>query len=215
MEMKKATKDDLLLVAECHALAFPETLSAQLGPKFVAKALECFVTDENKFLLYIPEGGVCAGYVNGILTYENTLGSASSMLQSGFNAGIVALARKPWLLWHPELRQKLPLVWRNVVYRFTGRKRPDRNHRNAAPRSTGYRSAGLPGMCVHPDHRRKGYATKLMLAAEKYAYEHGFRHMHCTVATTNTATTDCNTKLGYKVTQTREHSVTMEKDLTY
>ncbi len=213
MEMKLATKADLSLVAECHVLAFPDTLSAQLGTKFVAKSLECFVTHENKFLLFIPEGGVCAGYVNGILTYENTLGSASSMLQSGFNAGIVALLTRPKLLLHPELREKWPLVWKNVIHRFFGD--PTMNHRTAEKRPEGYRSVGLPGMCVHPNHRRKGYATKLMLAAEKYAHERGFKHLHCTVATTNTATTDCHTKLGYKVTQTKPKSVTMEKDLTY
>jgi GNAT superfamily N-acetyltransferase len=213
MEMKRATKDDLPLVAECHVLAFPDTLSAQLGVKFVAKSLECFVTDDNKFLLYIPEGGVCAGYVNGILTYETTMGSASSMMQSGFNEGVKALLTHPRLWLHPELRAKLPLVWRNVVHRYFGDRKA--NHKGAAPRPAGYRSVGLPGMCVHPNHRRKGYATKLMLAAEKVAYERGFRHMHCTVATTNTATTDCHTKLGYKVTQTQPTSVTMEKDLTY
>lgn len=213
MEMRVATKGDLALVAECHILAFPETLSAQLGPKFVAKSLECFVTDSNKFLLFIPEAGVCAGYVNGILTDEDTLGSASSMLQSGFNAGIAALLRHPKLFLHPELKAKLPLVWKNVVYRFLGDKK--RNHKNAVKRPAGYRSVGLPGMCVHPNHRRKGYATKLMLAAERYAHERGFKHLHCTVATTNTATTDCHTKLGYKVTQTQAKSVTMEKDLDY
>ena len=54
MEMKVATKHDLPLVAECHILAFPETSSAQLGPKFVAAATpECFVTDPTKFLLFI------------------------------------------------------------------------------------------------------------------------------------------------------------------
>ena len=213
MEMKVATKADLRLVAECHILAFPETLSAQLGTSFVAKSLECFVTDKNKFLLYIPEGGVCAGYVNGILMDENTLGSASSMLQSGFNAGIVAFLKRPKLLLHPELKAKLPLVWRNVIYRLFGNKQG--NHRGAAARPAGYRSVGLPGMCVHPNHRRKGYATKLMLAAEKYGHERGFRHLHCTVATTNTATTDCHTKLGYKVTETHVASVVMEKSLTY
>lgn len=211
--MKHATMDDLDKIAECHILSFPATLSAKLGMSFVKKQMECFVTDDNKFLLYIDEGNECGGYINGILMDVNTMGSASSMMQSAFNEGLKIMIRKPWLLFDKEVREKLPLIKKNFKYRFFGVKETDSTKKDSGVIK--FPSIGLPGMCVHPNHRRKGYASKLMLAAEEYGYNKGLRHLHCTVALTNKAATNCHTKLGYKIVSDNGKSVVMVKEIDY
>lgn len=212
MRLGLATVRDLPQVAACHVLAFPTTLFAKFGEEFVAQSLRCFVEDDNKFLLFIEEDGVCAGYLSAILVTENTLGSASSMLQSGLSAGLRALARRPHLLLEPELRAKLPLVWKNVRHRLTRRRRGE-NHRSDAPRPAGYRSVGMPGICVHPAYRRKGYASRLMLAAEDQARGRGFHHLHCTTTPSNIAAVETYTRMGYAITERTATAVKLEKSL--
>ena len=211
-EFKRAHAEDLPMVAACHVAAFPDTMSAKLGVEFVTKTLECYVHDDNKFLLFLDSQGECAGYVSGIFVDENSgLGSASSMLQSSWGAGLRALLRKPQLLLDPELREKVPFVVRNLKHRLFGKR--GSNHAGAPKRPAGYRSVGIPGICVHPGHRRKGYASKLMLAAEAVGYDAGYRHMHSTVAVDNVASADCHLKLGYRIAKRDAKTLKMEKSL--
>jgi GNAT superfamily N-acetyltransferase len=208
--MKKATIDDLSIIADCHMLCFPETLSAKLGKNFVVKSFLPFVTQDNCFMLFIEENGQCAGYVNGIIV-RNNVGSASTMLQSAFGEGVKAFITKPWLLFNKELHAKLNLVARNLMFKIF-KKYPSLPNNNKEIQSKPV-SVGLPGMCVHPGHRRKGYATKLMIAAEEYARELGYRELHCTVFETNPSASDCHKKIGWIVEKVEGNALKMKRYL--
>jgi GNAT superfamily N-acetyltransferase len=206
MEIKKATLADLEIIAECHLLCFPQTLSAKLGKKFVMKCLEPAITDENSFMLFIFENNECAGYVNGLI--KKNLGSASTMLQSSLVEGFSAFAKKPWLIFDKELLNKRKLVIKNIKYKLFGVPKSNIN----IDRSD---SVGLPGMCVHPGHRRKGYASSLMLAAEKYAYDLGFRKLHCSVLANNPNASNGHLKLGWVIDKNDGIALSMSKKLDY
>ncbi len=208
MELRLATEADLGIIAECHILSFPKTLSAKLGKAFVIQSLLPFVRDKNKFMLFILENGKCAGYVNANIR-DGSLGSASSMLQSAFGIGLKSVLKKPWLLFHPEMLSKIGLVLRNIKFKIVGKP----HKKNVYKTPEGSLVVGLPGMCVHPLFRSKGYATKLMLAAESKVKALGYNRLRCTVAIANPAAWKGHLKIGFVIVEEVKGQYKMEKGI--
>ena len=143
---------------------------------------------------------------NGLM--KKDLGSASTMLQSSLYEGVIAIAKKPWLIFDRELLNKRKLVLKNIRFKFLGVPKT----KNTSDKSD---SVGLPGMCVHPEHRRRGYASKLMLAAEKYAYDSGYRKLHCSVLANNPNASNGHIKLGWVIDNNDGVALRMSKKLDY
>ncbi|MSQ78044.1 MAG: GNAT family N-acetyltransferase [Flavobacteriaceae bacterium] len=208
MELRVATEADLGILAECHILSFPQTLSAKLGKAFVMQSLLPFVQDKNKFMLFILEDGKCAGYVNANIR-DGSLGSASSMLQSAFGVGLKSVLMKPWLLFHREMLEKAGLVLRNIKFRIAGNPKK----KNVYKTPEGSLVVGLPGMCVHPEFRGRGYATMLMLAAEGKVKELGYNRLRCTVSIANPAAWKGHRKIGFVIVEEVKGQYKMEKGI--
>jgi ribosomal protein S18 acetylase RimI-like enzyme len=207
MMFRKATLSDLEAIALCHLAGFPHNLSSKLGKKFVMDMLKPFATDANKFLILAERDGHCMGYVNG-LVHDGTIGSASSMLLGGFNQGILALLRRPWLIFHPEVRSKYPLVWRNVKRKIFRTTQKEINKPKAVEKYM-----GIPGMCVDPAYRGQGLGKKLMLEGERVALEMGYTKLRGTVSATNEIAWKNHLSIGWKIVEHRGDIYKMEKEL--
>ena len=55
----------------------------------------------------------------------------------------------------------------------------------------------LSDLSVHPDHRRRGVASALMLEAERRATTMGFEHLHLGVRSTNAVALQMYSRMGY------------------
>lgn len=60
------------------------------------------------------------------------------------------------------------------------------------------RKGWINRLAVHPDHRRKGYATELIAAAERELHELGFRMFAVLIEADNNASRELFAREGYK-----------------
>ncbi len=60
------------------------------------------------------------------------------------------------------------------------------------------RKGWINRLAIHPDHRRKGYATELIAAAERELHEMGFRIFGVLIEADNNASQELFAREGYK-----------------
>ena len=75
------------------------------------------------------------------------------------------------------------------------------------------KSFGLPAMCVHPNHLRKGHYLRLMEAAERKVKEQGYDLVHCSVLKSNTVAYNSHLRIGWQIDKDDGVSLFMSKKL--
>lgn len=182
--IKTASFADLPRIAECHCAAFPDALSSAMGKRYVARMLSWYLSGDKTFLFFFEKNGICAGYCGGMIA-DGVLptGSASGMLRHSMGAALRSFALRPWLVFHPELRAKYPLIWRNMAYVLGFRSR-----KQAVPAKTREWApgAGLVVIGTHPGYRGQGIGSALLDEFERRAVEvYGMRRMYLSVRPDN------------------------------
>ncbi len=174
-------------LARCHAAAFPRALSTALGKRYVAHMLSWYLSTDKTFLFHVEdESGKCVGYCGGMVS-DGTLGtgSASGMAQYTFRAAIWAFLTHPWVLFHPEVREKWPLLWKNIKMKLGLAKRTHFTPEQKAKMSK-EPSVGLVVIGVDPAYQGKGYGSMLLKEFERRAVEvYGIRKLHLSVLAAN------------------------------
>jgi|APTNR8051073442_1049403.scaffolds.fasta_scaffold02574_2 ribosomal protein S18 acetylase RimI-like enzyme len=211
MEIKIGIPEDIEKIAICHRAAFPKSLSSALGLDYVKVMLMWYLSTEQTFLFYIEESGNCIGYCGGMIRKATGgYGSASSMAQFSFRAAVKGFLKKPWLLFHPEVRGKYRFIFRNIVNRFkkvTPNLNPGRRISNIEP------TASLVVIGVKPAYQGKGYGSMLLQEFERITLERGLKKMLLSVRTDNVQAIKSYSKNGWITTQVNGMSTTMEKEL--
>lgn len=127
----------------------------------------------NKAFLYhiLDQDGNSAGYCGGIIT-DGTLstGSASGMAQHTFKAAIWAFITHPWVLFHPEVRSKWPLMWKNILMKF-GLRPKQHFTSEAKQKMAADPKVGLVVIGVAPEHQGQGFGSELLKEFERRAIE--------------------------------------------
>lgn len=178
---------DIADVAHCHSAAFPSSLSSALGKTYVRHMLTWYLSTNKTFLFHIiDEHGLCAGYCGGIIN-DGTLGtgSASGMAQHSFYQAIWAFITHPYVVFHPEVRAKWPVLWKNIKMRLglwpKIHSSPEQRREQATEPQI-----GLVVIGVDPKYQGKGYGTLLLKEFERRAVEDfGINHLHLTVRSNN------------------------------
>ncbi len=186
-KLHSSTQSDLPTLARCHRAAFPESLAAALGQRYGACMLSWYLSTDKTFLFHIEdEQGRCAGYCGGMVS-DGSLGtgSASGMAQHAFKAAILAFITHPWVLSHPEVRAKWPVLWKNILMKLGLRKRvhfsPQQKEKMARDPH-----AGLVVIGVDPAFQGQGYGSLLLREFERRAVEeYGVRKLQLSVRTDN------------------------------
>ncbi len=174
-------------LARCHRAAFPNALATALGQRYVAHMLSWYLSSDKTFIFHIEdEQGRCAGYCGGMVS-DGSLGtgSASGMAQHTFKAAIWAFLTHPWVFFHPEMRAKWPLLWKNILMKFGLRRRvhfsPEQKEKMAREPQV-----GLVVIGVDPAYQGKGYGSLLLKEFERRAVEvYGIRKVQLTVLADN------------------------------
>jgi len=186
-KIKNTTVNELRGVAVCHQRAFPKSLATVLGVHYVVQMLSWYLSSDKTFLFHVEDAqGCCIGYCGGLVS-DGSLGtgSASGMAQHTFKAAIVAFLTHPWVLLHPEVREKWPLLWKNLKMKLGLTKRihfsPQQKTRMAKDPS-----AGLVVIGVDPAYHGKGYGSILLKEFERKAVEdYGIRKLSLSVLANN------------------------------
>jgi len=206
VEIKIANEKDIGRIAECHRATFPASLSSAIGHDYVSVMLHWYLSGENTFLFFAEENGKCVGYCGGMVKTVWGIGSASSMAQYSFNAAITGFLKKPWLVFHPEVRAKYTFIIKNIVNRFLRKKKL-----RGEPEVIFEPYTGLVVIGVDPDFQGKGYGSILLQEFEKITRQRGLKRMLLSVHTDNAQAIASYTRNGWKITQVNGSSTSMEK----
>ena len=206
---------DLLQVANCHLAAFPHSLASALGQRYAAGMLSWYLSTDKTFLFHIEdETGRCAGYCGGMIS-DGSLGtgSASGMAQHTFRAAVWAFVAHPWVLFHPEVRAKWPLLRKNLLMKLGLRRRV---HFSSEQKEKMAKEpqVGLVVIGVDPTYQGKGYGSALLKEFERRAVEvYGIRKLQLTVRADNAAAIRAYERNGWSLDSERGGSVCMIKIL--
>ena len=210
---RSSTPADLPTIARCHRAAFPESLASALSERYCAHMLSWYLSTNKTFLFHLEdESGRCVGYCGGMIS-DGSLGtgSASGMAQHSFYPALWAFATHPWVLFHPEVRAKRQLLWKNIKMRL-GLAR--KIHATTAQRQQKAREpeVGLVVIGVDPAYQGKGYSSLLLHEFERRAVlEYGIRRLQLTVRTDNTQAIRAYEHNGWVKSKTQGISTSMIK----
>lgn len=207
--IRDAKSEHLEMIARCHRLAFPNSLSSAMGVRYVTGMLGWYLSSNTTFLFFIEEAKKCIGYCGGMVVAGNYIsGSASGMAQFSFNKGVKAIALRPWLFLHPELIAKYRFILKNLLFkslRILGIKKTKPNRHMGEP----YVSLIVIG--VNPQYQRHGYGSKLIKEFERITLEKRIHKMMLTVKSDNHNAIRSYQSNGWQICKVDGKSTTMEK----
>lgn len=208
-----ATPNDLDKIAECHVAAFPDSVTSLLGKNVVASMLQWYLSAPNKFLFFIEEDHKVLGYCGGfILDGTDAYGSGTGMTQFGFSTAVTSFLRKPWLLFHPEIRKKYKFIFANIK-RKLGFKKEQPMAAAQPAQYNGPLTAGLVVIGVRPDLQQKGLGSKLQQEFERKAKEMGAQRLQLSVRTKNQRAISSYQRNGYAISSEDSVSYIMLKSV--
>lgn len=211
----KSSTVDLKKVSVCHTKAFPASLATALGKSYVRQMLSWYLSSDKTFLFHLEsDTGACLGYCGGMIS-DGSLGTGSSsgMAQYSFSAAIKALLIRPWVFFHPEIREKWPLLRKNVLMKF--RLKPA-VHFSAAQKKemASAPKAGLVVIGVDPAYQGQGLGSVLIKEFERIAFEeYGVKHLQLSVLANNHQAIKAYERNGWHVLKAHPKSLSMQKNL--
>ncbi len=208
-----ATLADLNKIARCHIQAFPDSVTSLLGLKVVASMLQWYLSAPNKFLFFVEEQGKVTGYCGGFIQDgSDAYGSGSGMTQFGFNQAAGAFIKKPWLLFHPEVRKKYAFIFTNILRKLKLRKELPRAVQTPAIKNEPL-TAGLVVIGILPNLQQKGFGTLLQKEFERKSIEMGAKRLSLSVRKHNERAIKSYTRNGYVIKDENETSFLMQKEV--
>ena len=184
MKVFSATESDLTSIAILHSRVFASSISSRLGFKFCRRSFQWYLNDSRCFLIFLMnDTNEIIGYCGGMLALPGKPGSATSMIQFAFKQAVLGFLRKPWLLFHSEVRCHWPLVLRNVKLKMGLRTRSPRI--NPKPKLVSPPSMGLVVIGVAPEARNQGIGQVLLAEFERFTRSSGVKEAHLSVKKNN------------------------------
>ena len=192
----------LLLVAQVHGLAFPNSAMTRLGCEVVRRYYlwQLVGPHDHQFVGHF-ESGSLLGYAVGGISRAATAGFVRRNL---WFLGWKVLT-KPWLWNGRHFRERLKVAARGL-----------RAHPTQAQPAlqVDVRSFGVLAIAVNPQHQGKGIGKFLMCALESAARDQGYPQLHLTVAADNAQAIAFYERLGWrKVPSGPNWGGRMEKEL--
>ena len=202
-------EQDLKAIAVCHKNAFPTALSSAMGIQFVTRMLDWYLVNDHAFLFHLEVDGKVIGYCGGIkVDGTQATGSASGMAQHSFGAAVSAFLKKPWLLFHREIRRKYKLIGRNILYKLKFANPGNNTPISEVPLLP---HVGLVVIGIDPDFQGQGYSRRILEEFETQGKLLGANSLRLTVLSNNTRAINAYKKSGWKISLINETSVSMFK----
>jgi len=177
-----------------------------LGLLYLVKTFEWFLVAENRFLFHIESGNEVIGYCGGFKSLYVGDGSTSGMLQYAMKEAMKGLIRRPYLLFHPDLLKRYPLIFKNIYKRVFNSKKnitPTIHHDSA--------KIGLVVIGVHPDYRGKGVFELLMQNFEEECKKRNVTRITLSVKASNARAIAAYKKAGWQIASETKKDMDMFK----
>jgi ribosomal protein S18 acetylase RimI-like enzyme len=210
---KKTTTSDLKKVAICHCEAFPKALATALGKNYVKHMLSWYLSSEITFMAHLEDSnGVVVGYYGGLIRKEGlSMGSSSGMAQHTYRQAIWAFISHPWVLVHPEVQKKWPLLKKNFLMRF--KKRP-KQKTTQTQLNNETSKVGLIVIGVNNEYHSRGYGSMLLQEFERYAINKiGISNLYLSVVPSNVKAIRAYEKNGWSINKKENTSIEMVKNI--
>ena len=204
---------DIGTIARIHIRAFPKSLSSRLGFNYCHRMISWYLDDARGELFHLSIDKNIVGYCGGLIINEpGKHGSATSVTQYTFKALVISFLLKPWLIFHPEIRTRLPFIVKNIKLKL----KPGGT--TATSGSIGSNpdfipSMGLVVIGVDPEYQGKGYGSVLLKEFERRAREKGLERLNLSVRCDNEQAISAYLKNGWVIGTTGEEELSMFKIL--
>jgi len=208
VEIKFAGVDDLERIAACHREAFPGSLSSALGIDYVTTMLKWYLSTETTFLFFLEEDKKCLGYCGGMVKRVWGVGSASSMAQYSYHAAVVNFLKRPWLIFHPEIRAKFSFIMKNIINRFLKKEKL-----RGEPDVVFEPYSALVVIGVDPVYQGKGFGSMLIREFELITFQKGLKKMVLSVVSDNEKAVSSYSRNSWIITKVNGKSTSMEKTI--
>lgn len=208
--LHKSLKHDIVKIAECHRACFKNSLSTKLGNAYSTKALLWFLSGSNRFLLHVENEDTIAGYVGGFVSQFPGDGSTSGMLRYAMQEAVWGVCKKPAILFHPQVREMYPLIFKNFYRKFSFNKK---RKNTATQYDEKDKKAGLVVIGVLPSFRGQGVFEILMSAFEKEVRLLQINQICLSVKKNNPRALHAYQKCGWQIVKEHEDSFEMCKQL--
>ena len=216
VKIVSTTERDLDRLAACHNLSFPKSLASALGKHFVKRMLSWYLSSDKSFLFHIEgDSKKVIGYCGGLIS-DGSLGtgSASGMTQHSFWHAVMAFITRPWLLFHPEVLAKWPLIWKNILTKIRLRKKSHFTQEQKLQMSIEPK-VGLVVIGVDPAYQGQGYGSLLLQEFESRAKDvYNIPRLQLTVHADNIAAIKAYKKNGWERGVQMGTSLEMKKNLS-
>jgi ribosomal protein S18 acetylase RimI-like enzyme len=212
VEIVKTELFHLDKVARCHTKAFPKALATALGNKYLKVMLSWYLSTSKTFLFHLECDGAIVGYCGSIIS-DGTLGTGSSsgMAQHSFSAAVKALLIRPWVLLHPEILAKWPLLFRNLLMKLGLKKKRHFTKQQSIIMSQDPH-VGLVVIGVDPKFHGKGYGSILLKEFERIAMiDYGIHKLQLSVKADNSKAIRAYQKNGWIINGENVNTLTMFK----
>jgi len=214
MNIKYASLKDLDIISICHIAAFPDSITSKLGVKVVSQMLSWYMSGSNKFLFWVEENEKCIGYCGGyIIDGSDKYGAASGMMQTSFDEIAMALMKKPWLLFHPEILKKATFILRNTLRKLGLKKEKAQQASPTIENMNNPLTAGLIVIGVLPDLQKKGVGSFLQDEFERKSKEMGAKQLQLSVKSQNHTAIKSYKRNGYEIVCQDKSSLGMIKKI--
>jgi ribosomal protein S18 acetylase RimI-like enzyme len=202
--LRQTSEQFLDKVALCHIQCFPNSFGIRLSFNYTKRSLEWFLVGENRFLFHIESDNKVIGYCGGFRSSFAGDGSTSSMLQYAIREAMEGLIKKPYLLFHPDVLKRYPLIFRNIFrISFNSKKNTSVNYDNT--------KIGLVVIGVHPDYRGKGVFDLLMKNFEQESQKRDASKITLSVKASNLRAIAAYKKAGWQIDAETKKDINMFK----
>lgn len=208
-------KSHLDLISKCHIRAFPTSLASALGPNFVKVMLSWYLSSDKVFIFHLENNQhIVLGYCGGIIVDGTlTTGSTSGMAQHTFKAAIWGFITRPWLIFHNELRNKWPILFKNILMKI-GLKSKQHFSQEQVKHFSVEPSAGLVVIGVDPSAQGKGFGSILLKEFERIvSSRYGIKNLQLSVNVENLKAIKAYEKNGWHESSSNGKSLVMKKYL--
>lgn len=202
-------RKDIMSIADCHILTFPNSFSSKLGKKYCVKMFDWYLTTDNAFLIHIEdERRACVGYCGGIINNGKlNAGSSTSIIQHTFWIALSSICLKPWLLFNLELLASYKLIIKNLVIKVNKILR----FKERGKSSNFKHHVGLVVIGVNPKYQSKGFGSKLLKEFERKVIDFGYNEMRLVVSLENKIAQTAYKNNGWKLVSSFSNKIIMSK----
>lgn len=197
--IRPLTSNDIEEITRVHLLAFPDAAMSKMGQPIVAHYYRWQFEAPHKLVaLGYFEGPVLAGFCFAGIFY----GAVGGFVKRYKRLLIVAILKKPWLIFDSDVRQRLA----------TGVKILFRKKRQAP--SSRSKAFSILSIAVDPEIQGKGIGRKLVAATEVVCKDWHYSRIHLTVHERNVQAVEFYRRLGFSVEKAHQGELEMNKELS-